>query len=186
MVTDKPIVVCPADLTCARGARQVLETHFAVRYIAPAAEALAEAIADADGYFASLHVRLDGELIARAVRLKAIATASTGLDHIDLKVAADKRIAVLSLKDDREFLDRITATAELTWALALSACRRLPAAAEAARQGHWARDKFRGHQIAYRTFGVLGLGRLGTIVSQYARAFRMNVIVLWSLGSPFR
>ena len=175
-ISEKPILVCAADITHAPKAKAVLESAFQVRYIEPTEAALAKAIVGADAYFASLFVRLSGDLMKLSPSLKAISTASTGLDHIDLEYAAQEGVAVLCLKEDREFLDKITATAELAWALVLATSRHLPAAVNAAKQGRWARDEYRGHQIAYKTLGILGCGRLGNIVAQYGRAFRMNVI----------
>ena len=172
----KPLVVTPADLTHAPKAKGILESAFEVQYVDGTADALAESLPGADAYYASLVVRITAELMALAPNLKAISTPSTGLDHIDLKAAAERDIAVLCLKEDRSLLDKITATAELAWALLLAASRYLPAAANAANQGEWARDRFRGHQIAYKTLGILGCGRLGTIVSQYGQAFRMKMI----------
>ena len=173
---ELPVLVCASDLTHVPEAREVLRSRFNVQFVEAKTSALREHLPRADAYYASLHVRLTKELLEAAPRLKVIGTPSTGLDHLDLQAAAGRNVAVVSLKDDRRLLDRITATAELSWALLLSCARRLPAAAEAARGGHWARDLFRGHQIAYKTLGILGCGRLGTIVAQYGRAFRMKVI----------
>jgi D-3-phosphoglycerate dehydrogenase len=139
-------------------------------------EGLLEAIGGFDAYFATLAVRADGKVLERAKRLRVIATPSTGLDHIDLAAAAERKIAILSLKDDTEFLDRITATAELAWGLLLATVRRLPWAFEAARRGEWARDRFRGRQLSGKTLGVLGYGRLGRMVARYGLAFRMRVL----------
>ncbi len=172
----KPTVICSADLASFPNVRKDLESAFDVEYIEATAEALEASLPRADAYYASLFVRMTAPLLDLAPHLKAIATASTGTDHIDIEAAGRKHIAIISLKEDRALLDTITATAELTWALVLAVSRFLPAAANAANQGDWARDKFRGHQIAYKTFGILGCGRLGTIVSQYAQAFRMHVI----------
>jgi D-3-phosphoglycerate dehydrogenase len=173
---SKPILVCAADLEHFPEVRAVLEAAFEVRYAAPEPGSLAEALVDADAYYATLQVRLTGELIAGAKRLRAIATPSTGLDHLDLDAARLRGITVLGLKDERELLDRITATAELAWALVLGCARRLPAAFDSARAGCWARDGLRGRQLAYKTFGVVGCGRLGTMVAGYAKAFRMTVL----------
>jgi D-3-phosphoglycerate dehydrogenase len=143
----------------------------------PAEQAvLLERIGEFDAYFASLHVRLDREALAKADRLKVVASSSTGLDHIDLAQAAEKGIVILSLKDETVFLDRITATAELAWALLLATVRRLPWAFNAALEGRWARDEFRGHQLSGKTLGVLGYGRLGRMVAEYGKAFRMRVL----------
>src|SRR4051794_26137099 len=64
---------------------------------------------DADIYLAALQVRIDAAAIDAAKRLKAIATPSTGLDHIDLAAAQRRDITVLSLKDDKAFLNCLTA-----------------------------------------------------------------------------
>jgi D-3-phosphoglycerate dehydrogenase len=145
--------------------------------VRPADQAfLREQVGDFDVYLASLHVRLDAETIASAKQLKAIVTPSTGLDHIDIAAAQRRGIAVLCLKDDREFLNSLTATAELAWALLLSVVRRLPWAVQAAHSGDWARDRFRGHQLSGKTLGIIGYGRLGSMVAEYGKAFRMRVI----------
>lgn len=173
---NRPVVLCAADLGHLPEAKKTLEEAFDVQYIPPTPQAIEAHISGADAYFAALQVRLTKELIEKAPRLKAIATPSTGLDHIDIQAVEMRGIAVLGLKDDRELLDRITSTAELAWSLILSCSRRIPEAFEAVRKGIWGRDLYRGHQIAYKTLGILGCGRLGTIMAQYGRAFRMKII----------
>ena len=142
----------------------------------PDPDALRRQLREFDVYLASLHVRLEADTIASADRLKAIATPSTGLDHIDVTAARARNIPVLSLRDDKQFLSSLTATAELAWALLLSVVRRLPWAVQAAHSGDWARDRFRGHQLSGKTLGIIGYGRLGSMVAEYAKAFRMRVI----------
>ncbi len=173
---NRYLVLCAADLSHLPETRKLLEAFYKVQYISPTPQALEENLPVADAYFASLHVRLTEELIEKAPKLKFIATPSTGLDHIDIQAAQRRGIPVLGLKDDRELLDRITSTAELAWGLILACSRSIPAAFQAVQKGIWGRDLFRGHQIAYKTLGILGCGRLGTIVSQYGQAFRMKVM----------
>jgi D-3-phosphoglycerate dehydrogenase / 2-oxoglutarate reductase len=165
-----------ADLTASPDALGPLERLGEVVSLPASREALLEAVAGFDAYFASLVVRADAEVLERAGRLRAIATPSTGLDHIDLTEAARRGIAILSLKDDTEFLSRVTATAELAWGLLLAVVRRLPGATAAARRGDWARDRFRGRQLSGKTLGVLGYGRLGRMVARYGLAFGMRVL----------
>ena len=172
----KPTVVCGPNLDHLPQIKHLLEEKFEVIYINCDAEKLAKFLPGADGYYAALQIRISEDLMKKAPNLKAITTPSTGLDHIDIKEAEQLDIAILSLKDDREFLDKIPATAELAWTLALACSRRLCAAAQAGREGNWARDKFRGHQVAYKTLGILGCGRLGTMVAKYGQAFNMKVI----------
>ena len=103
---DKPVLVCPADLTHLPETRSLLESVFAVRYVEPTEAALAEHLPAGMAYYASLHVRLTRSLLANAPRLKAAATPSTGLDHFDLDAMQQRGVAVLSLKDDRVLLDQ--------------------------------------------------------------------------------
>ena len=169
-------VLCLADVSHCPDVLVPLREVAEVKTFPPERDILLREIGDCDGYLASLHVRVDAEAMAKAPNLRAIATPSTGLDHIDLNAAASRDIAVLCLKDDREFLDKITCTAEMAWALLLACVRKLPWSFDAAKQGRWARDEFRGHQLPGKTFGILGYGRLGAIVADYAKAFRMKVL----------
>jgi D-3-phosphoglycerate dehydrogenase len=165
-----------ADLAACPEALAALTPLAEVVSLSPQAEALASRIGEFDAYFATLHIRADRPVLERAGRLRVIATPSTGTDHIDLEAAAERGIAVLSLKDDTEFLDRVTATAELAWGLLLATVRRLPWAFESARRGDWARDRYRGRQLSGKTLGVLGYGRLGRMVARFGLAFRMRVL----------
>ncbi len=142
----------------------------------PDDQVLADRLPEFDAYFVSLHVRLTREIIERCPKLRVVVTPSTGLDHLDLDALEERGVTLLSLKYDAEFLDSITSTAEMAWALLLGAVRRLPWSFEAARRGEWARDRFRGSQLSGKTLGVLGYGRLGRIVAEYATGFRMRVI----------
>ncbi|QDS99123.1 2-hydroxyacid dehydrogenase [Adhaeretor mobilis] len=173
---ERPILVCAAPIGDFPAVREHLESAFEVRYIEPSEAMLRKSLREADAYLATLNVPLTRELLQSAASLKVIASSSTGLDHLDLEAAAAQGIPILSLKEDREFLDSITATAELAWALMLASARSLPKAFSEVREGQWQRDRFVGRQLAYKTLGILGCGRLGTIMADYGRAFRMNVI----------
>jgi D-3-phosphoglycerate dehydrogenase len=137
---------------------------------------LSKEISIADAYISSLQVRIDQQILKNATRLQIIATPSTGLDHIDVDYATQHGIKILSLKDDIAFLESITATAELAWALILSVIRRLPWAFDAVKDGKWARDRFRGMQLSGKTLGIIGYGRLGKMMKEIALGFRMRVI----------
>lgn len=147
-------------------------------WAAPSRELLLQRLGEFHVYLASLHVRLDREMIERAARgrLRLVATPSTGLDHIDLPALEAASITLFSLRGEQALLDRVTSTAEQAWGLLLAAVRRIPAGHAAACAGEWARDRFRGTQLAERTLGVVGVGRLGSMVAQYGMAFRMRVL----------
>ncbi len=135
-----------------------------------------EIIGQYDAYLASLYVQCDRELLERATKLKVVATPSTGLDHLDLPALQERGIEMQCIKTDFGLLDRVTATAEMAWTLMLAAARKLPMAHQAALQGDWARDRFRGRQLSGQTLGILGVGRLGRMMAEYGQGFRMKVI----------
>jgi len=138
-------------------------------------EALLQEVADADVLIVRLAHEVDAELLAAGRRLKAVVTATTGLDHVDLEEARRRGVAVISLRGESEFLRSVPATAEHTWALLLALTRRIVAARHAVTLGRWDRDALRGHDLAGRRLGLLGLGRIGRLVAGYGRAFAMDV-----------
>lgn len=117
------------------------------------------------------------DIIQAGINLKAIATAATGLDHIDDEAIARAGIKVISLKGEVEFLQTITATAEHTFGLMLSICRKIPYAFNDVLNGYWNRDVWKGIELKGKTLGIVGYGRLGKMVAGYGLAFGMRVIV---------
>lgn len=140
-------------------------------------EQLLDRIATFDVLLTALKIQIDRDILEKAVRLRLIVTPTTGLDHVDLTVAAEKGVTVFSLREDRAFLNEITATAEMAWTLLLATIRNLPSAFESVKAGKLDSGRFRGRQLSGRTLGVVGYGRLGRMVAEYGRAFRMRVLV---------
>lgn len=139
-------------------------------------EQLLEHIRDCDAYMCTVRLQVDREVIEAAPRLKLVAAYSTGTDHLDLPLLAQRGVTIVSLKHDREILDQVTSTAELAFGLLLTCARHLPLCFEATRRGEWERHKWAGQQLNGRTLGIIGCGRLGTMMAQYGQAFRMKVL----------
>jgi D-3-phosphoglycerate dehydrogenase len=137
--------------------------------------ALLQRLGDVGVLIVRLANPIDRELLTAAPQLKVIVSATTGLDHIDEEYAQQRGIAVLSLRGEGKFLGGVSATAEHTWALLLSLVRRIPQAYASVRAGEWNRDAYKGHEIAGKRLGLLGLGRLGQKVAKYGLAFQMTV-----------
>ncbi len=121
-------------------------------------------------------MNIDQKIIDEAPRLKIIATATTGLDHIDTEYAGKKGISVVSLRGEEEFLKGITPTAELAFGLMISLLRHIVPASDSVKKGEWNRDAFRGHSISGLTLGIIGMGRLGTMMMRYGQVFGMRVL----------
>lgn len=169
-------VLCNEDLRLRPDALSVLEEIADVDYVEAHQDILLDRIADYDAYYASASVCADTKILERAKRLKVIATPSTGTDHIDREVAEQKGIAILDLAKEYGLLDSFSATAEMAWCLMLSCMRFLPPAFESAKKGDWARQRYTGRQLLGKTLGILGYGRLGKMMVEVGKGFRMRVI----------
>ena len=124
-----------------------------------------------------LGLQVNTDVIDAAPNLKFVVTPTTGLDHIDLEAANLKGIQVLSLKGEREFLDQVPSTAEHTFALMMVLLRKIPSSFDAVKDYQWRRDVFRGHELDGKIIGLIGCGRLGTMMARYCLAFGMRVLV---------
>lgn len=136
--------------------------------------------------FARLGLAFDAEFFAVAgPELRVLLTPTTGLSHIDITAASRSNVTLVSLKGRKEFLRTITSTAEQTWALLLAVLRHIPTAHQDVVGGRWDRVPHQGTELYGKTLGILGLGRLGTIVAGYGRAFMMKVVACDLLDEPF-
>lgn len=119
---------------------------------------------------------IDSSVINHLTNLKAVITATTGLDHIDEGILEQRKIELVSLRPNKDFLDTIPSTAEHTWALLMALIRNIPAANNDVIKGNWERDNYRGYQLKNKTIGIIGFGRTGNKVAQYAVVFGMKVV----------
>ena len=129
-----------------------------------------------DVIFCRIGLSFGAPLFKVSSETKILATPTTGLDHIDVEAADAAGIRVLSLRGELEFLESITSTAEHAWALLLACNRRIPESIGRSRSGIWSRGDLELHQLSGHTLGIIGMGRLGRMVADYARAFRMSVL----------
>lgn len=153
-----------------------LQEHFQVIELVHPEADRDEILARVDLCFAPLGYYLGRDKMERCPRLRAIATNTTGVPHIDLGEAAARNIQVFSLQNEAEFLKTITPTAEHTWGLLLALMRRSPWAHSAVLQGQWDRRPFGAPRMLSRlSLGIIGCGRLGRLVGRYGLAFGMKV-----------
>ena len=126
--------------------------------------------------FAPLGFPVDAAKMVRCPKLKAIASNTTGVPHIDMDEAARRGIKVCALHDEPAFLEAITPAAEHTIGLMLAAWRRIPAAHAAAAAGAWDRRPWAASRMFSRMrLGLVGHGRLGRKVARIAKAMDMTV-----------
>jgi D-3-phosphoglycerate dehydrogenase / 2-oxoglutarate reductase len=172
----RPAVLIAEPRDFSPRARRILEEAADVRLEAVDGEGLARGMATYDVVWIRLARRITSDVLGSRPRCRILATATTGLDHIDLEACGRLGIRVVSLRGETEFLRSVRATAEHTLALTLALLRRVPAAHAAAIAGEWDRDRFRGGELFEKTVGIVGVGRLGSLIAGYFRALGAQVI----------
>jgi len=154
----------------------LLEQVGTVTVATPQQNTFASMVTDTEILVVQLGLNVTKEIIDAAPKLTTIATATTGLDHIDTAYAHSKGITIVSLKDETEFLQTVTSTAELALGLMVALIKKIPAAHTSVLQGNWHREEFRGHSLRRKVLGIIGYGRLGKLMAQYSSALDMQVI----------
>ena len=134
--------------------------------------ALTRALATAAALLVRSGTAVDAELLERAPRLRLVGRAGTGIDNVDVEAATRRGVLVMNTPDANSI-----AAAEQTMALLLALVRRIVPAAGSLAAGRWDRGRFVGTELAGKTLGVIGFGRIGREVARRARAFDMPVLV---------
>ncbi|RUQ97628.1 phosphoglycerate dehydrogenase [Labedella endophytica] len=133
--------------------------------------ALLAALADASAVLVRSATKVDAEAIAAAPQLKVIARAGVGLDNVDIKAATAAGVMVVNAPTSN-----IISAAELTVGHILSLARHIPAAHSALAQGQWKRSAYTGVELYEKTVGIIGLGRIGALITARLQAFGVDVV----------
>lgn len=132
---------------------------------------LLERLAGAHALIVRSATTVDAEMIAAAPELQVIGRAGIGVDNIDLDAARARQIVVVNAP-----AANIISAAELTMALLLAQARHVPEADALTRSGVWDRGRFTGVELYGKTLGIIGVGKIGSLVAERARAFGMRVV----------
>jgi len=131
---------------------------------------LRKTLAEFDGAICRSGVKITAEALAGNKRLRAIVRAGVGTDNIDKQAATRLGIVVMNTPAGNTI-----STAEHTFAMMLALSRNIAPANQSLVEHRWDRGKFMGAQLADKTLGVIGLGRIGQAVAARAKAFEMKV-----------
>jgi D-3-phosphoglycerate dehydrogenase / 2-oxoglutarate reductase len=138
-------------------------------------------IGDFDAIVVRSATKLDAALIDRAGRLKVIGRAGVGVDNVDVDAATRRGIVVANAAEST-----VDSAAEHAIALLLALARNIPQAHAALTGGSWERQRFTGIELAGKTLGVLGLGRIGREVARRALGLGMRVVAYDPFVAPER
>jgi D-3-phosphoglycerate dehydrogenase len=125
--------------------------------------------------------RLTADLVAKADNLKVIGRAGVGVDNVDVEAATRRGIVVANAPESN-----VVSAAEHTIGLLVALARNIPQAHAALKDGRWERSKWGGVELAEKTLGVLGFGRIGQQVARRALGLGMKVVAYDPFVSPER
>ena len=156
-----------------RSCLEILEQHgLEVDYLpGRSSEELLAPLATADGWIVRSATQVTAELLAAAPRLRAVGRAGSGVDNVDVAAATARGVVVMNVPGGNTL-----AVAELAFALVAALARHVPQACASVREGRWEKAAFAGTELAGKTLGVVGFGRIGRALAARARAFEMDVL----------
>jgi len=167
---SKPVVLIAEELSPATV--DALGPDFDVRNVdGTDRAALLSALADAEAILIRSATQVDAEAIAAAKKLKVVARAGVGLDNVDVKAATTAGVMVVNAPTSN-----IISAAELTIGHILSLARHIPAGHVSLSAGEWKRSAYTGTELYEKTVGIIGLGRIGALITARLQAFGMEVI----------
>jgi len=128
-------------------------------------------IKEYDGLVIRSATKVTAEIIEAADKLKVVGRAGIGLDNVDIPAASQRGIVVMNTPEG----NTIT-TAEHAISLLLALARKIPQATASLKNQKWEKKKFQGKEIFNKTLGIIGLGKIGSIVADRAKGLKMQVI----------
>jgi D-3-phosphoglycerate dehydrogenase len=134
-------------------------------------EALLESVRGAHALIIRSATQVTEEVLAAGSDLVVVGRAGIGLDNVDVDAATRRGVMVVNAPQSN-----IVSAAEHTMALLLAQARNIPQAHAALVAGRWERSKWEGVELADKTLGIVGLGRIGKLVADRARGFGMRLV----------
>ncbi len=170
MTSSRPLVIVAESIAQA-GIDALEKGCEVVDFVGADRDSLLAAMADASALIVRSATQVDRELVEAGPKLKVIGRAGIGVDNIDVPAATEHGVLVVNAPNANTI-----SAAEHTMALVLAQARRIPEADRSLREGRWDRAEFQGMELHGKTLGVLGLGKIGTLVAQRASSFGMSIV----------
>jgi D-3-phosphoglycerate dehydrogenase len=134
-------------------------------------EQLLEIIPRYDGLVVRSKTKVTAEVIDAATNLKVVGRAGTGVDNIDVAAATRRGVVVMNAA-----AGNTVTTAEHAIALLMALARRIPSASSSTKGGKWEKTKFMGVELFNKTLGIVGVGKIGSVVANRAQGLGLRVL----------
>lgn len=178
MVVMKVLV---AERLSAAGTERLREHLDVDERVGLSPDELVAAIGEYDALVVRSATKVDQAVLDAGHNLKVVGRAGIGLDNVDVEAATKHGVLVVNAPQSN-----VLSAAEHTMALLLAQARNVPQAHSALTGGAWEREKWQGVELHGKTLGIIGLGRVGTLVAQRANAFGMRLVAYDPYVAPNR
>ncbi len=145
------------------------------------ADELKSIIGDYDALVIRSATKVTEELLEAAVNLKVVGRAGIGLDNVDIPAATKHGVVVMNTPGGN-----VITTAEHALAMIFSLTRNIPAGTASLKAGKWDKKKLQGREVFNKTLGIVGFGKIGSIVADRAKGLKMNVVIYDPFVTPER
>lgn len=135
-------------------------------------EALKEIIRDYDGLVIRSATKVTADLLEAAENLKVVGRAGIGLDNVDIPAATKKGVVVMNTPGGN-----VVTTAEHAIALMMAMSRNIPQGTSSLKAGRWDKKYLQGRELTGKTLGLIGFGKIGSVVADRARGLKMRVVI---------
>ena len=119
------------------------------------------------------------DTLEAATNLKVVGRAGIGLDNVDIPAATKRGVVVMNTPTGN-----VVTTAEHTIAMMMALTRNIPWGTATLKKGLWEKKKLQGREVYKKVLGLLGMGKIGSIVADRARGLKMQVIVHDAFVAP--
>ena len=128
-------------------------------------------VGDYDAIAVRSATKITASVLERATRLRVVGRAGVGVDNVDLEAATRRGVVVMNTPGGSS-----VTVAELAVAMMLALSRHIAQATASVKGGKWEKKRFQGHELSGKTLGVVGIGNIGSVVVDRARAMKMHVV----------
>ena len=116
--------------------------------------------------------KVTADILSAADRLKVVGRAGIGLDNVDIEAATKRGVVVMNTPGGN-----VVTTAEHAIAMMMAATRNIPQGTATLKSGRWEKKKLQGRELTGKTLGVIGFGKIGSVVADRAKGLKMRVII---------
>ena len=134
-------------------------------------EEFMEVVQDVEGLVIRSATKVTDKVLEVATRLKVVGRAGTGLDNVNIPEATKRGVVVMNTPGGNT-----VTTGEHALSMLLALARNIPQASHSMREGRWEKKRFQGREVYNKTLGIIGLGRIGTVVASRAQGLKMRII----------